>query len=132
MLFGALQWSIHTITLTSPPKLNACHNCANNQNHQKKKKKLITVNIFTINEASCFIPDDSDREKLCGYKIIPLINRRPLRHKMLIKQTNLEKFNVHDFDCVAVECNNYSTIKYLDWRTTTCNEKKLALANLDG
>ena len=70
-----------------------------------QKKKLIIVNIFTINEASCFILDDSDREKLCGYKIIPLINRRPLRHKMLIKQTNLEKFNVHDFDCVAVECN---------------------------
>ena len=70
-----------------------------------QKKKLIIVNIFTINEASCFIPDDSDREKWCGYKIIPLINRRPLRHKMLIKQTNSEKFNVHDFDCVAVECN---------------------------
>ena len=105
MLFGALQWSIHTITLTSPPKLNACHNCANNQNLPPKKKKLIIVNIFTINEASCFIPDDSDREKWCGYKIIPQINRQPLRHKMLIKQTNSEKFNVHDFDCVAVECN---------------------------
>ena len=63
------------------------------------------MNIFTINEASCFIPDDSDREKWCGYKIIPLINRRPLRHKMLIKQTNSGKFNVHDFDYVAIECN---------------------------
>ena len=62
------------------------------------------MNIFTINAACCFIPDDIiDREKCCGYKIIPLINRRPLRHKMLIKQTNSEKFNVHDFDCMNVE-----------------------------
>ena len=76
--------------------------------NKQKIKNLITVNIFTINEACCFIPDKSDRERWCGNKIIPLINRRLLRHKTLIKQTNSEKFCVLDFDCMTVECNKIS------------------------
>ena len=53
---------------------------------KKKKKNLITMNIFTINEACCFILDESDREIWCGNKIIPLINRRLLRQD--VNQTN--------------------------------------------
>ena len=44
------------------------------------------MNIFTINEACCFILDESDRERWCGNKIIPLINRRLLRQD--VNETN--------------------------------------------
>lgn len=52
-----------------------------------KKKKLITVNIFTINEACCFIPDGSDREKWCGYKKNPN-NQQTTSKTEDVNQTN--------------------------------------------